>query len=97
MADSRKEWDDLVARLHAEGLVASELGLSGNDNHFFCPRCQPKKEGNPELKLKAAHFHCYRCDTEGDLISLIEFSLHTDRDNAIDWLKDRSDLVAPSD
>ena len=66
MTDIRHEWDNRIRDWPTIRRIASDLGLTGEGHHFFCPGCQPLQTGKPELAIGDGHFECFRC---GDQIA----------------------------
>ena len=95
MTVERKTMDDLVSRRHAAEKVASDLGLVRQGAHFFCPGCQPRRQGTPEMVIKDGQFRCFRCDAQGDVVGLVKLARGCDLDAAIAWLERETDKVAP--
>lgn len=86
MVDQRLDMDERVGRKQADGRIASDLGLRGNGNHFYCPGCQSFESGQPELIIKDGRFRCFRCDTHGDVVGLVKLSRKCNLDEAVSWL-----------
>ncbi|MBE0599460.1 MAG: hypothetical protein IH614_19645 [Desulfuromonadales bacterium] len=86
MIDDRREVDLQVSDRPTVERVAADLGLKGEGKHYFCPGCQPTAAGTPEMVIKGGQFHCFRCDTQGDLVGLVKLARNCDLQAAIDWL-----------
>ena len=87
MTQERKTMDALVSRRHAVEKVAGDLGLVQKGAHFFCPGCQPRQQGTPEMVIKDGHFQCFRCDASGDVVGLVKLARRCDLDAALSWLE----------
>lgn len=87
MTGERQEWDQEVSGRQAVEKVATDLGLQREGGHYYCPGCQPRGEGNPELAIKQGRFRCFACGAEGDVVGLVKLARHCDLQGAIAWLE----------
>lgn len=87
MTDLRHAWDDRIKDWPTIRKIAGDLGLTGSGHHFFCPGCQPLRNGNPELTIGDGHFECFRCGARGDVVGLVKLARKCDLEHAIAWLE----------
>jgi CHC2 zinc finger len=95
MTVERKTMDELVSRRHAVEKVAGDLGLVQRGAHFYCPGCQPRQQGTPEMVIKDGQFRCFRCDAAGDVVGLVKLARGCDLDAAIAWLERETGEASP--
>jgi len=95
MTLERKTMDELVSRRHAVEKVAGDLGLVQKGAHYYCPGCQPRRQGTPELVIKDGHFQCFRCAASGDVVGLVKLARGCDLDTAIAWLERETEVSPP--
>lgn len=86
MDEDRRELDRRVACSQAIEKVTADLRLEGAGTHFFCPGCQPRAEGRPEMVVREGHFQCFRCGARGDVVGLVKLARQCDHETAMEWL-----------
>lgn len=91
MTDLRHEWDHRINDWPTILKVAHDLGLTGTGHHFYCPGCQPLKNGEPELAINAGHFECFRCGSRGDVVGLVKLTRKCDLVAAVAWLENETE------
>jgi phage/plasmid primase-like uncharacterized protein len=96
MPDLRHEWDQRIKDWPTISKIANDLGLAGTGHHFFCPGCQPLRNGTPELAISAGTFECFRCGAKGDVVGLVKLARKCDLEEAITWLASETGGSSPS-
>jgi hypothetical protein len=87
MPDSRRDWDQRIKDWPTIHKIAHDLGLASKGHHFFCPGCQPLRNGTPELAISEGAFECFRCGARGDVVGLVKLARKCDLATAIAWLE----------
>jgi hypothetical protein len=96
MTDLRHEWDHRIKDWPTISKIAHDLGLASEGHHFYCPGCQPLKNGVPELAINDGHFECFRCSTRGDVVGLVKLARKCDLEAAIAWLEAETGAEPPA-
>lgn len=84
--EDRRIMDEKVTQTHALEQVATDLGLTREGHHFYCPGCQPEPNGRPDLVIKDGQFRCFRCGAFGDVVGLVKLARNCSLEEAIAWL-----------
>lgn len=69
--------------------IAAKLGLTSHDGvRFYCPICQPLPSAAqaPDLVVHSSHFKCSACSISGDVMELVQISLHFGFREATEYL-----------
>lgn len=90
MTDIRHEWDHRISDWPTIHKIALDLGLTGEGHHFYCPGCQPLRNGTPELAIHEGTFECFRCSARGDVVGLVKLARKCDLEAAIAWLENET-------
>jgi len=87
MTDLRHEWDHRIKDWPTILKIAHDLGLASAGHHFYCPGCQPLRNGIAELAIRQGNFECFRCGARGDVVGLVKLARKCDLEAAIAWLE----------
>ena len=59
MTDLRHQWDHRIKDWPTIRKIAQDLGLASAGHHFYCPGCQPLRNGTPELAIGDGHSNAF--------------------------------------